>query len=61
MTNTCFDASHHELVTSLLRWQIDTPEFTQQEVEELREEATVECNFRHIRNLRKYDVKRAAA
>ena len=64
MWETCvkkgyFDPSDFDPVTSLLKGQIHTPEFTPQEVEELREEAIIECNFRNNPNLRKYDVQRA--
>ena len=64
MWDTCvnkgyFDPSQYNPVISLLKGQIRTPEFTPEEVAELREEAIIECNFQNNPNLRKYDVERA--
>jgi len=64
MWDTCvkegyFDPSDYDPTIGFLRCQIQTPEFTPQEVAELREEAIIECNFRNNVNLRRYDVERA--
>lgn len=54
-----FDPSKYDPIRSIVTGQLHTEEFTPKEVEALREEAIIECNFRNNPNLRKYDVNKA--
>jgi radical SAM superfamily enzyme YgiQ (UPF0313 family) len=54
-----FDPAKYDPIRSIITGQIHTEEFSPSEVEALREEAIVDCNFRNNPNLRKYDVNRA--
>lgn len=53
------DPSKYDPIRSIVTGQLHTEEFTPKEVEELREEAIISCNFKNNPNLRKYDVNRA--
>ncbi len=54
-----FDPARYDPVRSIVAGQLHTEEFSPQEVEQLREEAIIDCNFRNNANLRKYDANKA--
>lgn len=54
-----FNPKNYDPIRSLVGGQIRTPEFTPEEVSELREKAIIECNFINNANLRKYNVDMA--
>lgn len=64
MFKTCiekgyFKEEEFDVVRSFHTSIINTPEFTTQELAEIREEAIIDVNFRNNPNLRKYDVDKA--